>query len=107
MGQRHERNGRGNIRTTDERSLDETALLAFGILLEEAARESLGKNGDLVFTEGVDDDELEDVNESEGQRPQQETPGSRRPHTPVGFQGEESFWKRKYSKRKKIQHEWD
>lgn len=36
-----------------ERSMDETALLAFGILLEEASCEALGENGDLVFTEGV------------------------------------------------------
>ncbi|KAI0110795.1 hypothetical protein GGR51DRAFT_76921 [Nemania sp. FL0031] len=36
-----------------ERSMDETALLAFGILLEEAGREALGKRGDLVFTEGM------------------------------------------------------
>jgi hypothetical protein len=42
-------------RTIDERSMDETALLAFGILLEEAAREALGKRGDLVFTEGLTD----------------------------------------------------
>lgn len=40
----------------DEHSMDETALLAFGILLEEAGREVLGKKGDLVFTEGVADD---------------------------------------------------
>jgi hypothetical protein len=38
-------------RTIDERSMDETALLAFGILLEEASREVLGKAGDLVFAE--------------------------------------------------------
>ncbi|KAI0549885.1 hypothetical protein F4679DRAFT_584117 [Xylaria curta] len=37
-----------------ERSMDETALLAFGILLEEAGREALGERGDLVFTEGVE-----------------------------------------------------
>ncbi|KAI0974126.1 hypothetical protein F4678DRAFT_424708 [Xylaria arbuscula] len=36
-----------------ERTMDETALLALGILLEEASREALGKRGDLVFTEGV------------------------------------------------------
>ncbi|KAK0670576.1 hypothetical protein QBC41DRAFT_354969 [Cercophora samala] len=36
---------------TDLRSLDETALLAFGVLLEEASREVLGKRGDLVFTD--------------------------------------------------------
>lgn len=38
-------------RIIDERSMDETALLAFGVLLEEASRESLGKSGGLVFTE--------------------------------------------------------
>jgi len=36
----------------DWRSMDETALVAFGILLEEASRETLGQTGDLVFTEG-------------------------------------------------------
>ncbi|KAK3360322.1 hypothetical protein B0T25DRAFT_127390 [Lasiosphaeria hispida] len=39
-------------RIVDERSMDETALLAFGVLLEEASREVLGKRGDLVLTEG-------------------------------------------------------
>jgi hypothetical protein len=38
------------------RSLDGTALLALGILLEELASESVGNNGDLVFTEGADED---------------------------------------------------
>ncbi|KAI1332826.1 hypothetical protein F5Y16DRAFT_356681 [Xylariaceae sp. FL0255] len=46
----------------DERSMDETALLAFGILLEEAGWEALGKRGHLVFTEGVE------VNENGGLR---------------------------------------
>jgi hypothetical protein len=36
----------------DWRSMDETALLALGILMEEATRDSLGQTGDLVFTEG-------------------------------------------------------
>lgn len=40
-------------RIIDERSMDETALLAFGILLEEASRDALGKTGDLVFTEAA------------------------------------------------------
>jgi hypothetical protein len=39
-------------RNVDERSMDETALLALGILLEEAGKEVLGRRGDLVFTEG-------------------------------------------------------
>ena len=33
-------------------SMDETALLAIGILLEEAANHSLGATGDLAFVEG-------------------------------------------------------
>lgn len=40
---------------SDEQSMDETALLAFGILLEEASRDTLGKRGDLVFIEPADD----------------------------------------------------
>jgi hypothetical protein len=32
--------------------MDETALLALGILMEEVAVQSLGESGDLVFTEG-------------------------------------------------------
>ncbi|KAJ0162151.1 hypothetical protein CTA2_5033 [Colletotrichum tanaceti] len=43
--------GRRNI---DERSMDESALLAFGILLEEAGRDVLGDKGDMVFTEGLE-----------------------------------------------------
>jgi len=35
----------------DFRSLDETALLAIGILLEEAAEHQLGKSGDLALVE--------------------------------------------------------
>lgn len=42
-------------RSLDECSMDETALLAFGILLEEAGREVLGRRGHLVFTEGTHD----------------------------------------------------
>ncbi|KAH6652714.1 hypothetical protein BKA67DRAFT_536437 [Truncatella angustata] len=41
-------------RNIDERSMDETALLAFGVLLEEAGRNALGRRGDLVFTEGME-----------------------------------------------------
>jgi len=39
-------------RNINNRSLDETALLSFGILLEEAAKETLGEDGHLVFVEG-------------------------------------------------------
>ncbi|CAL3967475.1 hypothetical protein PZA11_003768 [Diplocarpon coronariae] len=39
---------------SDWRSMDESALLALGILMEEAALSSLGKTGDLALTEGED-----------------------------------------------------
>ncbi|RDW80045.1 hypothetical protein BP6252_04683 [Coleophoma cylindrospora] len=45
----------------DWRSLDETALIALGVLMEEASKESLGRTGDLVFTEG---EEVDDTPES-------------------------------------------
>ncbi len=38
-------------RIIDQRSMDETALLAFGVLIEEACRGALRKGGELVFTE--------------------------------------------------------
>lgn len=38
--------------SVDFRSMDGSALLAFGVLLEEAGKEALGRKGDLVFTEG-------------------------------------------------------
>ncbi|KAH7326072.1 hypothetical protein B0I35DRAFT_405374 [Stachybotrys elegans] len=41
------RHDRGGMKS----KMDETALLALGILLEEAGREVLGRRGDLVFTE--------------------------------------------------------
>lgn len=36
-------------------SLDETALLAMGVLIEEAAREALGETGELALVEPVDE----------------------------------------------------
>lgn len=87
-------------RGVDERSMDETALLAFGMLLEEAARESLGKDGDLVFTEGVEDD-------VDGNMTGEAELGQRRSASggTVGFEGEGPFWKRKYAKRRKVDEE--
>ena len=43
----------------DYGSMDETALLALGILLEEAAKETLGATGDLAFIEGEEKDDGE------------------------------------------------
>ncbi|KAG8626488.1 hypothetical protein KVT40_005433 [Elsinoe batatas] len=39
----------------DWRSMDETALLAMGILLEEAMKDRIGATGDLAFVEGEGD----------------------------------------------------
>lgn len=47
------------------RCMDETALIAFGILMEETAREKLGENGDLEFTEETEDDDKMDVAQTE------------------------------------------
>ena len=44
--------GRGKV---DFESLDETALLAMGMLMEEMAGEVLGKTGYMAFVEGEDD----------------------------------------------------
>lgn len=39
------------------RCMDETALIALGILMEETARQELGETGDMAFTEGVSQEE--------------------------------------------------
>lgn len=102
LGRRCAGEPRGNIGRVNERSMDETALLAFGILLEESARHSLGKDGDLVFTEGLQHGEG-----GKDDRVDQKATSSRRTQTPVGFEGEDTFWRRPYSKRRKIKDETD
>ncbi|KAK2615751.1 hypothetical protein N8I77_002483 [Diaporthe amygdali] len=97
LGHRRAGEPRGYIGRVNERSMDETAILAFGILLEEAACESLGKEGDLVFTEGVEDGE-----DSRGKRKAAKPLASQ---TPVGFEGEEAFWRRPYSRSRKVKDE--
>jgi len=104
LGQRHGGSGgRGDdcfvgMRHVDERSMDETALLAFGILIEEAGREVLGERGDLVFTEGlVEDEGLGDEAGAGHHRPLSR--GSREGR--VGFEDAE-FWKRRMPKRRKL-----
>jgi hypothetical protein len=39
------------------KGMDETALIALGILMEETAREELGETGDFAFVEAADDEE--------------------------------------------------
>lgn len=68
-----------DYRRIDSRSMDETALLAFGILLEEAGREVLGQRGDLVFTEAA-----ESQTEDDGAQEDHATPS--RPRVAVGVQ---------------------
>ncbi|KAK0385018.1 hypothetical protein NLU13_7496 [Sarocladium strictum] len=67
VAKRELRGGARPERNVDERSMDETALLAFGILLEEAGREVLGRRGDLVFTEEADTPEASDDDEMTGE----------------------------------------
>ncbi|KAM4065429.1 membrane protein [Hirsutella rhossiliensis] len=79
-------------RDVDERSMDETALLAFGILLEEAGREVLGRRGDLVFTEGADEVRRDEVAREVG------------PEAFVGYQEAGTPWKtaKRGPKRRKV-----
>ncbi|VUC37462.1 unnamed protein product [Clonostachys rosea] len=76
----------------NERSMDETALLAFGILLEEASREVLGRRGDLVFTEGLDGGEGTAANEA----------ATRRFVVPSGAEDQESGVKAPSRKRRRV-----
>lgn len=49
--------------------MDETALIAFGILMEEAAKEVIGETGDLALVEALRSDEeeaLADESQEEG-----------------------------------------
>ncbi|KAF6797583.1 membrane protein [Colletotrichum musicola] len=92
-------------RNIDERSMDESALLAFGILLEEAGKDVLGDKGDMVFTEGLDTDDA-DVDptlaaRSDADDPTQPMPtiASLRPYAPVGF-ADRGSWKRAPKRRK-------
>jgi hypothetical protein len=68
----------GGYRLLDEKSMDETALLAFGILLEEASRSALGRRGDLVFTEGHNEDDTMDApNKPDPERDEQGGDGNK------------------------------
>jgi hypothetical protein len=97
LGRRCAGEPRGNIGRVNERSMDETALLAFGILLGESAWYSLGKGGDLVFTEGLQDGE-----DGKDDRDNQTAASAGRMQTFIGFEGKEPFWKRPHSKRRKV-----
>lgn len=85
----------GDGELTDEarwECMDETALIALGILMEETARGVLGETGDFAFTEDADidgddegedeeaeveDDEETEVEEMEGDAPRSASPTAR------------------------------
>ncbi|KAF3005773.1 hypothetical protein E8E13_007244 [Curvularia kusanoi] len=57
--------------------MDETALIALGILMEESAREVLGETGDFAFVEAADDEEEKILDSQSGNAPADaETSGS-------------------------------
>lgn len=62
---------RARGRAGDWYSMDETALLALGVLLEEACLLSLGETGDLALVEGGADDDV-DVDLGDGTRNEDE-----------------------------------
>lgn len=62
----------------DWRSLDETALLGLGVLMEEITRHSLGATGDLVFTEGEEVQVHELSPKDASDRPPRSSIGSKR-----------------------------
>lgn len=76
------------------RSMDETALLGFGILVEELSRELLGETGDLVFTEG------EEINDHQSNR-HEITAQSGEQHPPSRMDTASRSSKEKHFKRKK------
>lgn len=67
----------------DHQSMDETALIAMGILLEEMAKESLGETGDLVLVEGEEDED------EEGRRRTKRRMSRKRESSTIASSGEE------------------
>lgn len=95
-----------NRGAVDFESLDETALLSLGILLEEMAGHVLGATGDLAFVEGEEDEPNGDQDSDEGDH--EDNRASEKSSTAVRSEAKqevlnESGEKRK-RKRRKIQH---
>lgn len=95
----------------DFRSLDETALLACGVLLEETVRDELGESGDLVFLEGAEDGasrvrkdessgEVEEASTTRKHRKQKRDEGDSSPATQNDTEQEEQTGKRGKKRRK-------
>ncbi|KAF2877815.1 hypothetical protein BDV95DRAFT_2593 [Massariosphaeria phaeospora] len=62
-------------------SMDETALIALGILMEETAREVLGDTGDLAFLEGADDDGVPEATHEASKESRRPWPETKELHT--------------------------
>ena len=77
----------------DHHSMDETALIAFGILVEEMAKEALGETGDLVLIEGEEvsdtfDGPAPQRNAASSSRSRDSSQRRKRPHPmPAAVQG--------------------
>lgn len=90
----------------DFRSLDETALIAIGVLLEEAALEVLGETGDMVLVEpeGLDSfvpESRATKMQISGRVPQMETP----PYVSEESSDESDEQERRERKRKRPQED--
>lgn len=104
--------GRGMV---DFESLDETALLAVGVLMEEMAGEVLGETGDMAFVEGEDDGfegPEEEVLLEEAMRSEEEGLDSTAPASEVASEvatsdKESSVGDTRRHKRRKTRHEDD
>jgi hypothetical protein len=87
----------------DWRSMDETALIAMGILLEETAKESLGKTGDMAFVEGEEIVNTDDVSTSSQRTQKSGRKRSSRSSTIVFGEDSniEDFWPKEKRKKRK------
>lgn len=98
----------------DFESLDETALLSVGMLLEEMVEEALGETGDLAFVEGEGQDgEREEFAVSDPHGTSGNIRGDKREkntrtefETAASGSATESSVKRRH-KRRKVRHEQD
>ncbi|OLN86390.1 hypothetical protein CCHL11_06378 [Colletotrichum chlorophyti] len=97
-------------RSIDERSMDESALLAFGILLEEAGRDILGAKGDMVFTEGEEVTAPDDATQESRSalHLSANTDAEQNPRQPLSVSFVDlGSWKRARKRRKMTDHEED
>ncbi|PLB54784.1 hypothetical protein P170DRAFT_421436 [Aspergillus steynii IBT 23096] len=88
----------------DYQSMDETALIAMGILMEEMARESLGETGDMVLVEGeeITDDEKGRLSKIKPQPVGRKRANTQSSILPSSGDDTENVVKRKPSKKRKL-----